>query len=135
MVLAYIAYGLLLTLVSSWPMHVLRPSATISGCFRTPSLHVKRARPSSSGCLIGPTKHDLGRNGNLTSGRPLRRSCNRCGCCARTETKDGPQVLNFSALLIPTMDSVRAEYILDIIAKHDVPSPKESDLVLCQCPN
>jgi len=31
-----------------------------------------------------------------------------------------PKILNFSALLIPTMDSVRAEYILDIIAKHDV---------------
>ena len=31
-----------------------------------------------------------------------------------------PKVLNFSALLIPTMDSVRAEYILDIIAKHEV---------------
>ena len=39
----------------------------------------------------------------------------RVGICAWDE------VLNFSALLIPTMDSVRAEYILDIIAKHDVP--------------
>eukprot|EP00434_Breviolum_minutum_P020390 symbB.v1.2.017983.t1/scaffold1416.1/size119947/3 len=44
-----------------------------------------------------------------------------------------PKVLNFSALLIPTMDSVRAEYILDIIAKHDVtrtpPAFKSSMLV------
>ncbi|CAJ1345300.1 unnamed protein product [Effrenium voratum] len=31
-----------------------------------------------------------------------------------------PKILNFSALLIPTMDSVRAEYILDIMARHDV---------------
>ncbi|OLQ04247.1 Dynein heavy chain 8, axonemal [Symbiodinium microadriaticum] len=34
-----------------------------------------------------------------------------------------PKILNFSALLIPTMDSVRAEYILDIIAKHVTRTP------------
>mmetsp|Transcript_3629 Transcript_3629/g.6367 ORF Transcript_3629/g.6367 Transcript_3629/m.6367 type:complete len:3156 (-) Transcript_3629:97-9564(-) len=31
-----------------------------------------------------------------------------------------PKILNFSALLIPTMDSVRSEYIIDIIANHDI---------------
>lgn len=39
------------------------------GGVRTPSLHVKRGRPSSNGSPTGPTKHDLGRNGNLMSGR------------------------------------------------------------------
>ncbi|CAE8603461.1 unnamed protein product [Polarella glacialis] len=31
-----------------------------------------------------------------------------------------PKIMNFSALLIPTMDSVRSEFIMEIIGKHDI---------------
>lgn len=41
------------------------------------------------------------------------------------------QVLNFSALLIPTMDSVRAEYIMDIVAKHDATWAEQKAMLFC----
>ncbi|CAE8591739.1 unnamed protein product, partial [Polarella glacialis] len=47
-----------------------------------------------------------------------------------------PKIMNFSALLIPTMDSVRSEFLIDIIGKHDITRtpPSFKSAMMCGAP-